>query len=159
MTRNALTLTAALVAALVIAPAAAAVPRLNAAERDLIRRINDVRAHHGLGGLRPGPGLNRAADRHSRDMLRSDFFAHPSSDGTPFHRRVRRYARASSVGETLAYVPSRRGGAGTVIRGWMQSPPHRAILLQPGFTRIGLSRRWGWLGGQKRAVVTADFAS
>jgi uncharacterized protein YkwD len=159
MTRNALTLTAALVAALVIAPPAAAAPRLNAAERDLIRRINDVRAHHGLRGLRPGPGLNRAADRHSRDMLRSDFFAHPSSDGTPFHRRVRRYARASNVGETLAYVPSRRGGAGTVIRGWMQSPPHRAVLLQPGFTRIGLSRRWGWLGGQKRAVVTADFAS
>jgi uncharacterized protein YkwD len=125
----------------------------------VIRRINDVRAQQGLGALRPARGLNRAADRHSRDMLARDFFDHPSSDGTPFETRVRRYARAAMVGETLATVPRRRGGAAAIVGTWMTSAPHRAIVLDPRLSRIGLGHRWGSLGSQHTAVVTADFAS
>jgi len=72
---------------------------------------------------------------------------------------VRRYARASMVGETLATLPLRHGGAETVVQTWMTSPPHRAIVLDPRLRRVGLGRRWGTLGSQHTAVVTADFAS
>ena len=92
-------------------------------------------------------------------MLRADFFDHPSSDGTPFERRVRRYADANMVGETLASLRQRHGGAGTVVRLWLNSPPHRAIVLEPSFRRIGVSRRWGTLGSSGNALVTADFSS
>ena len=109
-----------------------------------------------MRALRP---LNRAADRHSQDMLRSDFFDHPSSDGTPFDRRVRRFYDARMVGETLASLPRRRGGAAVVVQMWMNSAVHRAIVLEPGFRRIGVARRWGTLGAERNAVVTADFAS
>jgi uncharacterized protein YkwD len=159
MTRIALILTTALAALLALAPAALAGPRLNAAEREVIQRLNDARAAQGLQALRPARGLNRAADRHSRDMLVRDFFDHPSSDGTPFDTRVRRYAKASMVGETLASLPDRHGGAATVVQIWMDSPAHRAIVLDPRLTRIGLARRWGTLGSTETAVVTADFAS
>jgi uncharacterized protein YkwD len=157
MTRTALTLAAVLT--VMLAPAASAAPRLNASELEVIQRLNDVRTQNGLAALKPARGLNRAADRHSRDMLVRDFFDHPSSDGTPFDRRVRRHADARRVGETLAAIPRRRGGAGEVVRMWMRSPPHRAIVLSAGFRRIGIARRWGSLGSSKLAVVTADFAS
>ena len=150
---------AVVVVALVSAPAASAGPRLNAFEREVIAELNNARAQHGLASLRPSRGLNRAADRHSRDMLLRDFFDHPSSDGTPFDRRVRNYARAGIVGETLAALPQRRGGADAVVQMWLQSPAHRAIVLDPRLTRIGLGRRWGTLGSTQTAVVTADFAS
>ena len=159
MTRIALTLVTALTALLVLAPAATAGPRLTAEERAVIKRLNQVRAHHGLGTLRPAAGLSRAADHHSRDMLVRDFFAHPSSDGTPFDRRVRRFANASMVGETLAWVPRRRGAAATVVRMWMESASHRAIVLDGRLRRVGVGRRWGTLGSTRTAVVTADFAS
>jgi uncharacterized protein YkwD len=159
MTRIALIIAAALAALLALAPAATAGPRLNASEREVVQRLNDARAQHGLAALRPARGLNRAADRHSRDMIASDFFDHPSSDGTPFDRRVRRFAKASMVGETLASLPERRGGAATVIQIWMQSAAHRAIVLDPRLTRIGVGRRWGTLAGTPTSVVTADFAS
>jgi uncharacterized protein YkwD len=159
MTRIALVLTTALAALLALAPAASAGARLNASEREVIQRLNDARAQQGLPALRPARGLNRAADRHSRDMLVRDFFDHPSSDGTPFDTRVRRYAKASMVGETLASLPDRHGGAATVVQIWMESPAHRAIVLDPRLTRIGLARRWGTLGSTETAVVTADFAS
>jgi uncharacterized protein YkwD len=63
------------------------------------------------------------------------------------------------VSSALAAIGQRRGGASTVVRMWMESPPHRAVLLSSGFRRIGIARRWGILGGSSRAVVTADFAS
>ena len=159
MTRFAL-IAAAVAAALTVAPAAAAAPRLSADERAVIRVLNDARAQHGLAQLKASRPLSRAADRHSRDMLRRDFFDHPSSDGTPFDTRVRRYARSASlVGETLAAVPQRRGGADAVVDLWLRSAPHRAIVLDPRFRRVGIGRRWGSLGAARHAVVTADFAA
>jgi uncharacterized protein YkwD len=159
MTRIALITAAALAALLSLAPAASAGARLDAIEREVIQRLNDQRAQQGLRSLRPARGLNRAADRHSRDMLTSDFFDHPSSDGTPFDTRVRRYAKAGIVGETLASLPNRNGGAATVVDIWMNSAAHRAIVLDPRLRRIGLARRWGKLGNTETAVITADFAS
>ena len=134
-------------------------PRLSGFERQVIRQINDTRAQYGLPQLRSSRGLNRAADGHSSDMLRSDFFDHPSSDGTPFDRRVRRFEDARMVGETLAAIPQRRGGASEVVRLWLNSAVHREIILDAGFRRIGVARRWGTLGADENAVVTADFAS
>ena len=164
MTRTAVPTLAVLAAAFTAAagpaaPRAEADSRLTHAERTTIRLINDVRARNGLGRLRISAALCRAADAHSRDMLRRDFFDHASSDGTSFDRRIRRYTGARSVGETLAALGQRRGGAVTVVRMWMASAPHRAVLLGSGFHRIGLARRWGSLSGAGQAVVTADFAS
>jgi uncharacterized protein YkwD len=164
MTRFVPPFLAALAASLAVAgvPASAradASPRLSGSERAVIRLVNQIRAQHGLGRVRASRALSHAADRHSRDMLRRNFFDHSSSDGTSFDRRVRRYAHASMVGETLAALGRRSGGAATVVRMWMRSPPHRAILLTGGFHRIGVARRWGTLGNTRRAVVTADFAS
>jgi uncharacterized protein YkwD len=150
-------LAAALAAAGATAPSAGA--RLDASERKMVRLVNDMRAQHDLGRVHVSHALGRAADGHSRDMLRRDFFDHSSSDGTSFDRRVRRYANARTVGETLAAIGRRRGGAHTVVQMWMDSPPHRAILLSSDFRRIGIARRWGTLGSTKQAVVTADFAS
>jgi uncharacterized protein YkwD len=159
MNRIVLTLVAATAALLAIAPAAQAGARLNAVEREVIQRLNDQRSQRGLGTLKPAWGLNRAADRHSKDMLARDFFDHPSSDGTPFDTRVRRFAKAGIVGETLASLPDRSDGAAAVVDVWMNSPAHRAIVLDPRLKRVGVGRRWGALGATQTAVVTADFAS
>jgi uncharacterized protein YkwD len=135
------------------APAAqAAGPRLDRGERAIVRAINRVRAHQGLRRLHAGHRLARAADAHSRSMLRADYFAHGA-----FASRVRRYASFKRVGETLAW--SSRCGARAFVRMWMRSPGHRAVLLSRGFRRVGIGRRTGRLGSRRACVVTADFAS
>ena len=149
---------AVLAAGLAIAPTRADAG-ISSAERALIRHVNDVRAAHGLRALRASGALSRAADSHSRDMLRYDFFDHTSSDGTPFDRRIRRYTNARMVGENLAAIARRHGGAGAIVRMWMNSPGHRAVLLSSDYRRIGIGRHWGTLGSSRLAVVTADFAS
>jgi uncharacterized protein YkwD len=135
------------------APAAqAGGPRIDRGERAVIRSINRVRASYGLRRLRPNRRLARAADAHTRNMLRANFFAHGS-----FAQRVRRYTHARRVGETIA-MTSRCSGR-TVVRMWLNSPSHRAVLLSRKFRRVGIGRRHGRLGSMRACLVTADFGS
>ena len=144
------------------APAGAATARLDRQEKRVIRFINSIRRAHGLPRLRVSPKLNRAANYHSWEMIVGNFFAHSSRSGTSAATRVRRYRRSRSVGETLAFVPrhQRANAAWHVVEMWMNSPGHRAVMLSPGFRRLGVARKNGSLGGGRRGgVFTADFAA
>ena len=87
-------------------------------------------------------------------MLARDFFDHSSSDGTPFDRRIRRYVNARMLGEMLALDRSRRGGASTVVRMWMESaaapgdPPD--LRFPPDRHRAPLGRG---AGGRHRRLL------
>jgi uncharacterized protein YkwD len=85
-------------------------------------------------------------------MLRANFFAHGA-----FAQRVRRYVGFRRIGETIAWTS--RCSARQVVRMWLNSPGHRAVLLSRGFRRVGIGRRTGRLGSRRACLVTADFAS
>jgi uncharacterized protein YkwD len=164
--RNVALLTSAfgcLLAALFVSPAVAAAgpARLDQREKAMIRGINTQRAHYGLAPVSASGRLSRAADYHSREMLAGNYFAHTSRNGGPFDARIRRYADPQALGETLAMLGGAcaRGSARRVVKMWMDSPPHRAILLSGRYRRIGLAKRTGTLGSMHACVVTADFAS
>jgi uncharacterized protein (TIGR03382 family) len=82
--------------------------------------------------------LGRAARFHSQDMVDNRFFAHESSDGTPFDQRIVRFYSGLASGENIArgYQTSRNA----VLRGWMCSPGHRANIMRDMFDEIGTSR-------------------
>lgn len=152
----------ALIACLLVlcVPAAAEARKMSRGERAVVNRINDLRASYGLGALKGDRKLARAARAHSRDMLRADFFAHTSSNGTSTFDRVRRYKRVSLIGETLAYMP--KGGATSarsVVFMWINSPSHLAVLTTRRFRRVGISKRRGELNGQRVTIWTADFST
>ena len=150
-------LACALMSTLLIAPAAQALSR---AERSVIKRINKMRAHHGLKALHADRKLARAADAHCRDMLRADFFAHTSSNGTSSDNRIRHYRRSNFTGETLAYQPvAGNTSPARIVRMWRESPGHFAVLTEGRFRRIGVAKRRGTLWGQRVTVWTADLTS
>jgi uncharacterized protein YkwD len=119
----------------------------------VLAAINGTRAAHGLAAVRVDARLARAARSHSADMLRRNYFAHGG-----FAARVRGSgARGAVFGETLAW-----GTAATpqwIIGQWLTSAAHRAVLLRPGFRRVGIGVVTGTFNGYGGAtVVTADFA-
>ena len=126
--------------------------------REVLHQVNIVRAQAGVPPMRLSRALSRAARAHSADVSRSGNFGHTSSNGTSMERRVLRYTRAASIGETLAFLPEGDAGAATVVALWMDSPPHRANLLYAGFRRLGVGRAPGSFGGPGW-VITADLAS
>jgi uncharacterized protein YkwD len=132
---------------------------LDRVERKVVRLVNRIRSHHGLRRLRASRTLAHAASDHTGDMLRADYLSHDSRDGTPMATRVRRYTGARWVGENIAVTSRRRGVARRVVRMWMASPSHRAVLLCPKSRRIGVGRERGRLGSVAYSVFTVDFAS
>jgi uncharacterized protein YkwD len=128
-------------------------------ERKVIRLVNRLRVHNGVPRLLASRRLSRAARSHSADVMRRGLLDHASSDGTAMFDRVRRYFPARCAGETLAAVHGSQAVAGTVVRLWMASPAHRAIMLDGSFRRVGVGQRRGSFGGGTATLVTADFAA
>ena len=63
------------------------------------------------------------------------------------------------AGENLAGGTGSRATARGIVRAWLASPEHRANLLRPSFTRVGVGDLVGSFQGYSGAhVVTADFA-
>ena len=149
-----LTALGAAILVLVITTSAAAAG-LTRAEARLLRDLNRVRAAHGLAPLRYDPHLQRAARAHSRDMLVTQIFQH----GAFGQRMVRFDVTGTLTGENLAWGKGPLGSAGSIVRLWLASPEHRANLLRPRFTRIGIGDLVGpFRGYDSTHVVTADFA-
>jgi uncharacterized protein YkwD len=148
-------LTALVAALLVLVPAATAAAGLTRAEARLLRDLNLVRSAHGLMPLRYDPRLQRAARAHSREMLVTGSFQHGA-----FGTRMVRFAVSGTLtGENLAWGNGRLGTASAIVGAWLASPEHRANLLRPEFTRIGIGDLVGaFFGFGDAHVVTADFA-
>jgi uncharacterized protein YkwD len=154
--------TRALVACLIVmwALAPAAHARMTSGERAVMQRVNALRADYGAKPLRADGRLAKAADAHSRDMLRRDFFAHSSSNGVSPHDRIRRFRKAELVGETLAYMPDGGGtSARAVVRMWRNSSGHLQTLTHRRFRRIGVSKMRGRIDGRRVTVWTVDLSS
>jgi uncharacterized protein YkwD len=126
-------------------------------DRAIVREINAVRARAGLRLLAGTLRLHRLARHHTLDMLRHDSFSH-DGDGTTFSQRIKARVHYRKVGETLASMP-RRAGARRIVRAWMHSPPHRAVILDPAYRRIGVSGKGGHMGAHHAFLVTADFST
>lgn len=120
-------------------PSQATVKQLRAATVCL---VNVERRKHGRRALRANSGLALAGQRHARDMVRKRYFAHDSLGGRDFKARIARagYLRGGSavLGENLAWGSHGRATPRSIVRGWMNSPGHRANVLQPRFREIGI---------------------
>jgi uncharacterized protein YkwD len=101
--------------------------------------INRARAAHGLPVWRPVRSLRLAAGRHAADMARHHYFAHASLGGTSPLSRLRRAGwSGTAYGEALAWGCGHHASPRATVRGWLDSPPHRAILLSPLYRLAGL---------------------
>jgi uncharacterized protein YkwD len=138
----------------ILLPATGAQARgLSSPEASLLSTMNAARAGNGLPPLRVDFHLVRAARSHSADMLRRQYFAHGSVAG----RAVAAGARGPLFGEDLAWATGMTPQ--WVVEHWLASPAHRAVLLRPGFRRVGIGITFGtFIGHGGSAVVTADFA-
>ena len=122
-------------------------------EASLLQTMNSVRTSRGLAPLRVDIRLLRAARGHSADMLQRQYFAHGAVAG----RALAQGARGPVFGEDLAWGTG--ATAHWVVGRWLASPGHRAVMLRPGFRRVGIGISFGTFGGHGgAAVVTADFA-
>jgi uncharacterized protein YkwD len=120
--------------------------------------INAIRVAHGLRPIRTTKALRVAADRHSEDMVRRHYFAHVSPSGQTLTDRARRagYDDFARLGENIGWGSGSLATPAAIVRAWMNSPPHREIILTPGFRDAGVGIASGAPQGGDGATYTLD---
>jgi uncharacterized protein YkwD len=102
---------------------------------DLINQHRDEN-----GGLAPLPlvsELTQSARRHSRDMADNNFTSHTGSDGSDAGQRMEEAGYDWIMwGEIIAWGFG--GNPESAVNWWMNSPGHRAIILDDGYEDFGV---------------------
>ena len=147
------------VLAATLLPAMAAMPSSpppaigSVAEQYLFSAANAERARHGLQPLRWDETLHRAAQLHAGEMAARESISHQYPGELDLAGRGKAAgARFTVISENVAEAWS----APVIHEAWMESPDHRANLLDPRVDSVGISvmRR----GGQLYAVEDFDRA-
>jgi uncharacterized protein YkwD len=124
---------------------------------------NEIRAQHGLKGLRQNKRLHKAAVRHSRDMVVHDYFEHTTPKGVTMIDRIlrSRYVREDQgwvLGENLAWGTGAYGTPRGAVEAWMESPGHRENILRGAYRDVGIGVVVGVPGSKAvGATYTLDF--
>jgi uncharacterized protein YkwD len=109
-----------------------------AAEQDIVNAVNLVREQNGLAPLSVNPKLVEAAQIHANDMGRLADMAHDlpgAAQPTLLDRASFVGYRFTTLGENIAFnYPD----TASVMSAWLSSPGHRANILDPNYTEIGV---------------------
>lgn len=124
----------------------------------LLAATNQERANNGLGPLTINSKLNSSAQSKANDMVARDYWAHNTPDGQEpwifFDAAGYQYQKA---GENLAYGFAT---SSATVTGWMNSPSHRANMLDSGYTEVGFGFTNGpnFVSTGNETVVVAHYA-
>ena len=108
---------------------------INAFELEVIRLINEIRAEYNLHPLMICPQISMAARFHSQEMVEMNYLAHQSPHHGGSVARMRMFGNDRGLGENAhgaAHTPYR------AVQGWMNSPGHRALVLNSTARTIGI---------------------
>ncbi|MFA3918244.1 CAP domain-containing protein [Ruegeria hyattellae] len=140
----------------------------NTVEREMLALINQERTSRGIEPLQLETRLNASAEDHSTWMLDSDNFSHTGEAGSSAQERMQdagfEFSGNWRSGENIAWQ-SERGAPGNsddvadLHAGLMDSPGHRANILNPDYRYIGIGVEDGDLNGWDAVMVTQNFAT
>lgn len=116
-------------------------------ERDeVINLVNQTRAANGLGQLTSNATLSLKADNWAQKLRNDCRLSHSRlADGAPKEWK--------KLGENVGY-------GGTIVQvhdAYLNSPGHRANILDPSFTSMGAAAVWGMCDGQYRVFTVQVF--
>lgn len=102
---------------------------------NIVNVVNQERISNGLNPVKINSQLQNAAIAKSQDMIAKNYFDHYAFGQTPWMFIIRAGYDYSVAGENLAKGYSTSEG---VVSAWMNSPAHRANILNPSFQEIGV---------------------
>jgi uncharacterized protein YkwD len=114
------------------------------AESEMLIMVNREREAIGLQPVVMDVQLRSVARNHSQDMLERGYFSHYTPEGlSPFDRMDLAGVEYTYAGENLALAPS----VPLAHQGLMDSPGHRANILNPNFNKLGIGAIDGGIYG------------
>jgi uncharacterized protein YkwD len=120
-------------------------------ETQMLQLVNEERTKRGLSPVKADPELTLVARAHSTDMFARGYFSHYSPEKTdPFDRMKKARVKFLTAGENLALGRTLK----ICHEGLMNSPGHRANILNPSFGRLGIGIMDGGIYG---LMISQEF--
>ena len=105
-------------------------------EQQVLTLTNQERAKSGLKALATDSALMNSARQKSADMSNNNYFSHTSPTlGSPFDQMKANGIQYKAAAENIAMG---QRTAAEVVKGWMESPGHRANIMNGTYTHIGI---------------------
>ena len=122
----------------------AILPDITATETLVIDITNEVRQREKLGAVQLDKALTIAARAFAQYLAKTNTFSHTADGRQPAARASAAGYKYCQIAENLALSASSLGFAAKAlatdtIEGWLKSPGHRANLLAPYVTDIGVA--------------------
>ncbi|WP_170563163.1 CAP domain-containing protein [Ruegeria atlantica] len=139
----------------------------SALEREMLSLINAERTSRGLDPVQLELRLNASAEEHSQWMLGSGNFSHTGEGGSSATQRMRdagfvlsgSWATAENIAwQSQGGEPGFSDDVVDLHNALMNSPDHRANILNPNLAYIGIGIEIGSFGGVPAVIVTQNFA-
>ena len=121
----------------------------------LISLTNQARTKAGLPKLNQNAKLSQAATLKSQDIISKDYFAHNSPEGLNswyWFREVNYSYRVAGENLAIDFNDSE-----SLFTAWMNSPTHKANIMDPKFAEIGIAAVPGEFQGHQSIAVTQMF--
>ena len=104
-------------------------------EKEVFDLINKQRTQNGLSSLKENSELQRVARIKAQDMVNNNYFSHTSPTyGSPFDMMKSFKISYNTAGENIAGNSSNSGA----VTAWMNSPGHKANILNSSFNYTGI---------------------
>lgn len=133
------------------ASAQSQIPPRNESERELFELLNHERASHNVPELKWDDALFKAARKHALLMLDLNILEHQLPGEPGLEERIAAAgARFTYIAENIAIGKD----PAAIHNGWMHSPGHRANILNPRITAVGIAVVRGTAG----LFAVQDFA-
>ena len=137
---------------------------LSSEEKQVLDLHNSARRHHGRKPLCVNPILEYAARAHSQQMLDKDYFSHNSFNGETLEERLADFGYTCGVcsfwryGENIYWGSGSYGTPDRAFKWWMNSPGHRANILNKYYREVGIGIRTGTFKTYSGTMMyTVDF--
>ncbi|MFF4835711.1 CAP domain-containing protein [Streptomyces sp. NPDC001315] len=109
-------------------------------EAEVLQLVNEERAKVGCSAVSANSSLTQLAEAFSEDMAQRNFFDHTDPDGATPWDRASKADITNLGGENIARG---QADAAAVMDAWMNSPGHRANILNCDFTTLGVGVHFG----------------
>ena len=124
---------------------------------EIISLTNTERKDNSVSTLKEDALLDKAAQAKANDMASKGYFAHVDPSGkTPWQWISASGYQYQYAGENLAV---RFINSSDVVNAWMASPTHRANMVKPVYTQIGVGVAEGMYNGQPASYVVQYFGT
>ena len=124
----------------------------------LLGETNAQRAAYGVAGLSLNGTLSQAAQNKANDMVTRNYWSHNTPDGNPPWVFIDAVGYAyKKAGENLAYG---FGTSSEAVTGWMNSPSHKANLLDGSYKQVGfgIANSSNYQNQGEMTIVVAMYA-